>query len=119
MFEEMVGWAVDEGVDYIIGETFYYAEEAFCALDVIKQTGLPAVVTIAPMAENIMRDNWQNNIRYLGVCCGAAPMHIREVAEAMGRKPLASRYSENMKKHFLYGNDQRLPTHITEYGDKA
>ena len=29
MFEEMVGWAVDEGVDYIIGETFYYAEEAW------------------------------------------------------------------------------------------
>ena len=26
MFEEMVGWAVDEGVDYIIGETFYFAE---------------------------------------------------------------------------------------------
>ncbi len=59
LFEEMVGWAVDEGVDYIIGETFYFAEEAFCALDVIKQTGLPAVVTIAPMGENIMRDNWQ------------------------------------------------------------
>ena len=59
MFEEMVGWAVDEGVDYIIGETFYYGEEAFCALEVIKQTGLPAVVTIAPMAENIMRDDWQ------------------------------------------------------------
>ena len=59
MFEEMVGWAVDEGVDYIIGETFYYAEEAFCALDIIKKTGLPAVVTIAPMAQNIMRDDWQ------------------------------------------------------------
>ena len=59
MFEEMVDWAVDEGVDYIIGETSYYAEEAFCALDVIKKTDLPAVVTIAPMAENIMRDDWQ------------------------------------------------------------
>jgi betaine-homocysteine S-methyltransferase len=39
MFEEMVGWAVDEDVDYMIGETFYYAEEAFCALEVIKQAG--------------------------------------------------------------------------------
>ena len=46
-------------------------------------------------------------------------MHIREVAEAMGRRPPASRYSENMRKHFLYGDDARLPKHITAYGDKA
>ena len=219
MFEEMVGWSVDEGVDYIIGETFYFAEEAFCALDVIKKAGLPSVITISPMGENIMRDNWEivdtcreleqrgadvvgmncfrgpatmmpylkdirdavachvaalpvpyrttpeqstffnlddnngckvpsphnrtfptaldplycnryeirkfakeaweMNIRYIGVCCGAAPMHIREVAEAMGRKPKASRYSENMRKHFMYGSDPRLPEHITAYGSKA
>jgi methionine synthase I (cobalamin-dependent) len=62
---------------------------------------------------------WRNNIKYLGVCCGAAPIHIREVAEAMGRKPRASRYSENMKKHFLYGDDEQLATHITDYGDRA
>jgi betaine-homocysteine S-methyltransferase len=62
---------------------------------------------------------WKMNIRYIGVCCGAAPIHIREVAEAMGRKPKASRYSENMKKHFMYGSDSRLPDHITAYGNKA
>ena len=28
MFTEMIGWAVDEGADMLIGETFYYAEEA-------------------------------------------------------------------------------------------
>jgi betaine-homocysteine S-methyltransferase len=219
MFEEMAGWANEAGVDYIIGETFYYAEEAFCALEVIKQTKLPAVVTIAPMAENMMRDNWaivdtckeleargadvvgmncfrgpetmmpylrkireavschvaalpvpyrtnekqptffnlddnngcqvpsphgrtfptaldplycnryeirkfaeeawKLNIKYQGVCCGGAPVHIREVAEAMGRKPPASRYSENMRKHFMYGDDESLPEHITAYGGKA
>ena len=27
MFREMVGWAVDEGADILIGETFYYAED--------------------------------------------------------------------------------------------
>ncbi len=219
MFEEMVGWAVDEGVDFLIGETFYFAEEAFSALDIIKKSGLPAVVTVAPMGENIMRDNWdiidtckeleqrgadvvgmncfrgpqtmmpylkkireavschvaalpvpyrtnekqptffnlddnngcrvhsphgrtfptaldplycnryeirnfaeealKLNIKYQGVCCGAAPMHIREVAEAMGRKPPASKYSENMRKHFMYGDDESLPEHITDYGKKA
>jgi len=219
MFSEMVGWAVDEGVDYFIGETFYFAEEAFAALEVIQQSKKPAVITVAPMGENILRDQWDiidtckeleqrgadvvgmncfrgpntmmpyitkirksvsghvaalpipyrttdlqptffnlddtcgcsvpsphgrtfptaldplycnryeirkfaedawnNNIRYLGVCCGAAPIHIREVAEAMGRKPPASRYSENMQKHFMYGSDESLPEHITGYGDKA
>ena len=59
MFEEMVEWAVDAGVDYIIGETFYYAGEAFKALETIKKSGLPAVITIAPMAENVMRDGWR------------------------------------------------------------
>jgi betaine-homocysteine S-methyltransferase len=62
---------------------------------------------------------WNHGIRYLGVCCGAAPIHIREVAEAMGRTPPASRYSENMSKHFMYGNDASLPKHITVYGTKA
>ncbi len=219
MFTEMVAWALDEGVDFFIGETFYYAEEAFCALDVLKQSGLPTVVTIAPMGENILRDEWsiadtckeleqrgadvvgmncfrgpetmlpylrdirkavrchvaglpvpyrtteaqstffnledrngctcpaphgrtfptaldplycnryeirafadeayELGIRYLGVCCGAAPIHIREVAEAMGRRPAASRYAPNMRKHFMYGDDEALPAHITSYGDKA
>ena len=56
MFSEMVGWAIDEGADILIGETFYYAEEAYKALEVMKKSGLPSVITIAPMGENIMRD---------------------------------------------------------------
>ena len=56
MFSEMVSWAVDEGADMLIGETFYYAEEAYTALKVMKKSGLPCVITIAPMAQNIMRD---------------------------------------------------------------
>ena len=40
----------------LIGETFYYAKEAYKALEVMKKTGLPSVITIAPMGENIMRD---------------------------------------------------------------
>ncbi len=56
MFTEMVGWAVEEGADMLIGETFYYAEEAYKALEVMKKTGLPTVLTISPMGENKMRD---------------------------------------------------------------
>jgi betaine-homocysteine S-methyltransferase len=219
MFSEMVGWAVDEGADILIGETFYYAEEAYAALKAMKQSGLPSVITIAPMGENIMRDgvsildtckeleqrggdvvgmncfrgpntmmpylkeirkalkchvaalpiNYRttkenptffnlpdNNgctchtphktpfptaldpmqcnryeigkfakeafdlgINYLGVCCGANPMLIREVAEAVGLKVSASKYRENMSSHFLFGTHERIPKHQKDYKDKA
>jgi betaine-homocysteine S-methyltransferase len=46
--------------------------------------------------------------RYLGVCCGAMPHHIRSVAEALGRKPPASRYSADMSKHAFFGTDRTL-----------
>ena len=46
MFEEQVRWSKEEGVDYIIGETFYDSEEAKLALEVIKSFDLPAVVTL-------------------------------------------------------------------------
>ena len=56
MFNEMIEWAVDEGADILVGETFYYAEEAFKALEIMKKSGLQTVLTISPMGENIMRD---------------------------------------------------------------
>ena len=37
MFAEMVKWAKEEKADFIIGETFYNAEEAFAALEAIKK----------------------------------------------------------------------------------
>ena len=217
MFNEMIDWAVDEGADILIGETFYYAEEAYAALKAMKESKLPCVITIAPMGENIMRDgvsildtckeleqrggdvvgmncfrgpntmmpylkeirkslkchvaalpinfrttkehptffNLPDNngcschtphktpfptaldpmqcnryeigkfakeafdlgINYLGVCCGANPMLIREVAEAVGLKVSASQYRENMENHFMYGQD--IPKHMKDYGDKA
>ena len=218
MFEEMVGWAAEEGAELIIGETFYYAGEALTALEVARSAELPVVLTLAPMAFEEMADGagvvetcqrleqegadvvglncfrgpetmmpWLRKIReavschvgalpipyrtteaeptffnlsddgtsvpsphgrtfptaldplftnryeigswaaeahtlginYLGVCCGAAPMHIRQVAEAVGRTTEASRYSERMENHFMYGSHDRLPEHIAELGTRA
>jgi betaine-homocysteine S-methyltransferase len=218
MFTEMVGWAVEGGADLIIGETFYYAGEAFAALEVAKSSGLPVVLTIAPMAIDEMADGvgvvetcqrleqggadvvgmncfrgpatmmpWLREIRaavschvaalpipyrttaaeptffnlsddaaavpsphgrpfptaldplyanryeigafatesaelgvkYLGICCGASPMLIRQVAEAVGLETEASRYSERMENHFMYGKSERLPEHIVALGDRA
>lgn len=58
MFEEQVGWAVDAGADFIIGETFSWGEEALIALDVIKAAGKPAVVTLAIHQEPHTREGW-------------------------------------------------------------
>ena len=55
MFEEMVGWAVEEGADLIIGETFY-SRARRCRAEVAASSGLPVVLTIAPMALNEMVD---------------------------------------------------------------
>jgi len=216
MFEEQVGWAVDAGVDFIIAETLYWTGEAEMALDVIKQTKLPSVVTFSLHKHGTMRDGlppadaakrieqhgadvvglncirgiktmmpfvqqirdavsihvaalpvpyrttaseptfesltekdatcahcipdgrsfpvaldpfqvtryeiaefgreaYAMGVNYLGVCCGAGPHHIRALAEALGRKPAASRFSPDMSKHYAYGNDQRLKQSNREF----
>ncbi len=58
MFEEQVGWAVEAGVDFVIGETFSWGEEALMALDVIKQAGKPAVITLAIHQQPETREGW-------------------------------------------------------------
>ena len=47
MFEEQLGWAVEEGIDFVISETNDYLGEALIALEVIKELKLPAMVTLA------------------------------------------------------------------------
>jgi betaine-homocysteine S-methyltransferase len=54
-------------------------------------------------------------VRYLGLCCGAMPHHIRSVAEALGRRPPASRYSADMSKHAYFGTDPTLKPKNVEY----
>ena len=56
MFEEQVAWAVEADADLIIGETFSYTAEALIALDVIKQTKLPSVITMAFHRADTTRD---------------------------------------------------------------
>jgi betaine-homocysteine S-methyltransferase len=215
MFEEQVGWAVEAGADFIVGETFSFAAEAEIATEVIKQAGMPSVITLAvhrypqtregltpedackrleaagadvvglncirgpktlmPMIRAIreavsvhvaalpvpyrtteqepsfqsLRDSdyeglpdgrpfptaldpflcnryemadfgveaYGMDVRYLGICCGAAPHHIRALAEALGRTPPASRYSSDMSKHTYLGTDETLKAENQAYAD--
>jgi len=61
---------------------------------------------------------YELGVRYLGVCCGAAPHHIRAVAEALGRTPPASAYSADMSKHAFLGTDETLKQHNQDYAAK-
>ena len=216
MFAEQVGWAVDEGADFVIGETFSYNEEALIALEAIREAGLPAVMTLSihrdphtreglspgeacklledggaevvgvncqrgpdsmlpllaeireavschvaalpvPYRTSEQEPTFQSlrdpgcgcvpdgrpfptaldpftcnryeiaeftkaaqaiGVRYLGVCCGAGPHHIRSMAEALGRRPPASQYSPDMSKHAFFGTDSDIPTEYQEYADQ-
>ncbi len=56
IFTEQVGWALDEGVDYIVGETFAYLGEAQIAREVCAEFGVPLVLTLAVHRGGMLRD---------------------------------------------------------------
>ncbi|TQM05946.1 homocysteine S-methyltransferase family protein [Pseudonocardia kunmingensis] len=214
MFTEQVGWAAEAGVDYVIGETFGFLGEALVALEVVREAGLPAVITMnlheaprtregtelpeamrrladagasvvglncgrgpatmlpllaelvdavpvpvaalpVPYRTDAAHPHFQALVdeaypglpsgrpfptaldpftcnryeiadfaraatdagaHYLGLCCGAAPHHVRAMAEALGRTPPASRYSEDMSRHVYFGSDPTLARLNLEYG---
>jgi betaine-homocysteine S-methyltransferase len=51
MYREQVQWAVEEGADFIISETNDYLAEALIGVEVIREHGLPSVVTFASTSE--------------------------------------------------------------------
>jgi betaine-homocysteine S-methyltransferase len=64
------------------------------------------------------REAYGLGIHYLGVCCGAGPHHIRALAESLGRKPPASRYTVDMSRHAFFGSNPRIRKIQTDYQTK-
>jgi betaine-homocysteine S-methyltransferase len=204
IFDEQVAWAVQEGADFIIAETFGHLGEARLALEAIKAGGLPAVITFSPATgqscdgyswedackslhdegadvvglncgngpatmlpylEKIRRkiDGWvaglpvpyrttedqpcfqklklpnggtafpvsldpfllsryemadfalkarDMGINYIGICCGAGPHHVRAMAQALGRQPVAGKYSPDMSLHPIFGDKDTRQQHV-------
>jgi betaine-homocysteine S-methyltransferase len=54
-------------------------------------------------------------VRYLGICCGAGPHHVRAMAEAAGKTPPASSYSPDMSKHSFLGSAPGITESYREY----
>jgi betaine-homocysteine S-methyltransferase len=57
-YAEQLGWAVEEGIDFVISETNDYLGEALIALEVIQELGLPAMVTLASTQPETTRDGY-------------------------------------------------------------
>jgi betaine-homocysteine S-methyltransferase len=57
-YEEQLGWAVDEGVDFVIAETNDYLGEALIGLEVCQELGLPAMVTFASVQPTCTYDGF-------------------------------------------------------------
>jgi betaine-homocysteine S-methyltransferase len=58
MYAEQLGWAADEGIDFVISETNDYLGEALLALQVSQELGLPAMVTLATTQPETTRDGY-------------------------------------------------------------
>ena len=68
-YTEQLGWAVDEGVDFVISETNDYLGEALIALEVTQELGLPAMVTLASTQPDTTRDGYD----YVEACRNCIP----------------------------------------------
>jgi len=58
MYREQVGWAVEEGADFIISETNDYVGEALIGLEVIQEFGLPSLVSFASSSSDRTIDGY-------------------------------------------------------------
>jgi len=85
---------------------------------------MPFPVALEPFTCNrfeialFAKEAYDLGVRYIGLCCGTMPHHIRAVAEALGRRPPASRYSADMSKHAYFGTDSRLKPSNRDYAEK-
>jgi betaine-homocysteine S-methyltransferase len=57
-YEEQLGWAAEEGVDFVIAETNDYLGEALIGLEVCQTLGLPAMVTFASVQSGTTYDGY-------------------------------------------------------------
>ena len=108
MFEEQIGWALEEGADYLIAETLDWHGEAAIALDVMKAAGLPTVVTLAVHREETTFDGLPSP-RAAGVSKGPGRTWSGSTARA-GRKPCCRSSSASARRCPAMSRPCRCPT---------
>jgi len=86
-YEEQLGWAVDEGVDFVIAETNDYLGEALVGLEVCHELGLPAMVTFASVHPSATYDGYT----YVDACRRVADAGATVVGLNCSRGPRTMR----------------------------
>jgi betaine-homocysteine S-methyltransferase len=90
VYREQLKWAVEEGIDFVIAETNDYLGEALIGLEVIKELGLPAMVTLAStQTDGKTRDGYEyaeackiladNGADIVGLNCDRGPETIMPI----------------------------------------
>ena len=91
MYEEQLSWAAEEGIDFVIAETNDYLGESLIALQVIKELGLPAMVTLASTRPHQTWDGYDyvdackiladNGADIVGLNCDRGPATMLPIVE--------------------------------------
>lgn len=89
ILEEQVNWVSRGNADFIIAETF------------------------SEMADFTVKAR-DMGINYIGICCVAGPHHVRAMAEPLGRKVPASKYSQDINLHPVFGDQDAKKQHYVE-----
>ena len=92
-YEEQLGWAAEEGVDFVIAETNDYVGEALIALEVCQELGLPAMVTFASVQPATTYDGYDyveacrvladHGATIVGLNCSRGPETMLPLLEAI------------------------------------
>jgi betaine-homocysteine S-methyltransferase len=90
-YEEQLGWAVEEGVDFVVAETYDHVGEALIGLEVCKELGLPVMVTFASVQPTGTFDGYDyveacrilaaNGATLVGLNCSRGPATMLPLLE--------------------------------------
>lgn len=83
-YEEQLGWALEEGVDFVIHETNDYLGEALIGLEVCRELGLPALVTFA----SVHPEHTYDGFTYVEACRRVADAGATVVGLNCSRGPM-------------------------------
>jgi len=92
-YREQLGWAVEEGIDFVIAETNDFVGEALIGLEVCQELGLPAMVTFASVKDATTYDGYDyveackvladHGAAVVGLNCSRGPVTMLPLLERL------------------------------------
>jgi len=126
---QQVAWAREAGVDFVVGETYYCLDEARLHLRVIKDAGLPAVITLSARGdttpegvsyEEACHILWEEGADVVGLNCTRGPATMLPILDRIRKRipphghvaalPVPYRTDEKEPIFLRLGRGQAFPT---------